>query len=1250
MASRKLVTRERRFIYVPNDIETDTPVVIRATARVRGTGVRVRAGSVAQNSQDEAFTVRRVLRPLQVPTLSITGPDRLLENTGIGLFSAYTVPEFTTSGIGTGAKIRRITVDSEGAIRSIDWLLRGTCHTPGDTFTFTQPGGGSGIYVLRANDVDEIGALNTFNQVDIGNGFRSDVIGGDYDNISYRWSIVSGGGSFNTVFGRTVQYTPPAVSVNTSVTLRCTITVNGTGASGVRGRITAETRSFTRDFDIIVTDHIDAAVPTLRITPIDSISVDDSETATLVVSVVGGGAYDSIDSYVWSVVDGGGTIVGNGAQAVYTPPPEGGEIGVQCIVTVSGNGINADRGTTDSVTLAEGFPANKSPFWTDPTGDEITDSGVIDVPAALGYPAPTYAVVGSLPTGFSFNPATRELTVFPMQIGTGTITIRATNIAGSADWTVAYSLAPSPPVFSVDTGDAIDGVFGQVLTPIQVPIASGVPAPTYSVVGSLPPGLSFSPTTRVISGTPTEGGQGTIIIRATNLAGTDDWTADYTIRRAPFFAVPIGTDFIASAQEAITPIQVPIAAGFPVPTYSVDPASFPAGLNFNSRTRIISGTPTTQGSGTIRVTASNSLGSASWTVRYTISSATRVTAEAGPNQRVDAGDVVTLAAVATVVRGVGPTTYAWDQLVGLDVTLSDAAIAGPTFTVPEVVEGLLMTGVRTDRLYRLDPATGVATRVGSASRFGVSEGTPTALAYHLGTLYMLGSQQDALFTVGLTTGVATRVGSASRFGLGLNSPSALASHNTRLYMISDERFFVLNTTTGVATQIGISNRFGVSSQGSSSLASHGGRLFMITNSALYTVDPETGLATRVGSANNFGVGSVTATGMASIGNQLYMSDNSQGGRLFTVDPNTGVATRVGSTAGFGVGESLPTGLTTILDNLFRFQVTVTNNDVSDSDSVDIIIPVTRIFGDAIDQEVNQGATVTLDVNPTIIDAEGATTYAWRQVGGVEVTLSDANVKSPTFTAPLGDHTLSFEVTITNNEVDGIVITNVVVVNDTVVEVTFANTDMNQVVPWRHNFTIELTASAQVTNPHGDTTYAWEQISGMSGSFSDLAAAQTVYTVPDARPLPYQTFDVTIRVTATNNGKTGTATMSFPVSDTFFSGINNAITNNAGFFLDIGGSVALSPGSDLARLFRIDNPLGTTTYEVAGVNLPSGFSVSDVIRDGENLTRRDARFLLESNRATSPSQGQEIVISLNITGTNNGVSATALWRVVITYRA
>ena len=103
-------------------------------------------------------------------------------------------------------------------------------------------------------------------------------------------------------------------------------------------------------------------------------------------------------------------------------------------------------------------------------------------------------------------------------------------ITAPAGQTYVSGIAFDPrlePAFADDTGDAISGTVGTAIANVTVPEAAGVPTPTYAASG-LPAGLSFNTTTRVLSGTPTAAGSGTITVTATNSAGEADWTVAYT--------------------------------------------------------------------------------------------------------------------------------------------------------------------------------------------------------------------------------------------------------------------------------------------------------------------------------------------------------------------------------------------------------------------------------------------------------------------------------------------------------------------------------------------------------------------------------------------------------------------------------------------------------------------------------------------------------------------------------------------------
>ena len=107
-----------------------------------------------------------------------------------------------------------------------------------------------------------------------------------------------------------------------------------------------------------------------------------------------------------------------------------------------------------------------APNFADDTGDPVTWEqntaiAVITVPAATGNPKPTYAAQGALPAGVTYTaPGASDdnggtIRGTSTALGSGTITIRATNTQGSDDWTLAFTTrAPPPPgVLETVVGD-----------------------------------------------------------------------------------------------------------------------------------------------------------------------------------------------------------------------------------------------------------------------------------------------------------------------------------------------------------------------------------------------------------------------------------------------------------------------------------------------------------------------------------------------------------------------------------------------------------------------------------------------------------------------------------------------------------------------------------------------------------------------------------------------------------------------------
>ncbi|MFK8052062.1 MAG: hypothetical protein AB8F65_03750, partial [Woeseiaceae bacterium] len=106
------------------------------------------------------------------------------------------------------------------------------------------------------------------------------------------------------------------------------------------------------------------------------------------------------------------------------------------------------------------------------------------------------------------------------------------------------------------------------------------------------------------------------------------------------------------------------------------------------------------------------------------------------------------------------------------------------------------------------------------------------------------------------------------------------------------------------------------------------------------------------------------------------------------------------------------------DETLTFTLTVTDSEGasgSDDASVQVIADVAPTIDAGADQSVEQNETVTLTGTATDDDDVANLTYAWTQIAGAAVTLTNADTASATFTAPMtnGVQTLEFRITVTD---------------------------------------------------------------------------------------------------------------------------------------------------------------------------------------------------------------------------------------------
>ena len=266
-----------------------------------------------------------------------------------------------------------------------------------------------------------------------------------------------------------------------------------------------------------------------------------------------------------------------------------------------------------------------------PAGTDINDLELIvstpysDVlPFAVGGVGPlTYSIVGTLPPGMTFTPASRLLSGVPTAVAsravlTYTVTDSAPAPAATDDITFTITVTPRPtgPDFAIAKVPDAAYTKGHAIDALELPEANttyAVGRVTYTLTG-LPTGLSFDAISRMLTGTPnpTNTGATTATYTATDAANNAK-SVPFKITVNPVVAPVAPANFPAAGQtyllgQPFADITIPEATGGTgdPADYMYEVTGLPTGLMFADMK--ITGTPTAVGTSTVTITAEDSLG------------------------------------------------------------------------------------------------------------------------------------------------------------------------------------------------------------------------------------------------------------------------------------------------------------------------------------------------------------------------------------------------------------------------------------------------------------------------------------------------------------------------------------------------------------------------------------------------------------------------------------------------------------------
>jgi YVTN family beta-propeller protein len=386
----------------------------------------------------------------------------------------------------------------------------------------------------------------------------------------YTWSIATGS-------------LPAGLNLNAS-----TGAITGTATTNGISSFTVQATDSTTPTHATATKALSIAVePALAITTTSVPNFVRSTAYSAAIAATGG-----VGAYTWSVSSG---TLPSGLSLNATTGIVGGTAGSTA----------ATATVTIRVVDPAGLAATRSLAFTRGTVLTITSnnlpSGAVGtaysgtVTAGAGTTPYTWSITtGSLPSGLSQNTSTGAITGTPTTGGTFPFTVKVTDSStGHTTATAAFSITVAGPVTLVVSTTSLATGQNGISYSATLAASGGLTPYAWSIAGgALPAGLSLDSSTGAITGTPTVDGTSTFTVQVADSTTPAAATATKSFSMAIVEPLAITTASLPDGALSTAYSAALVATGGTAPyTWALTSGTLPTGLNLNTSTGAITGTP-----------------------------------------------------------------------------------------------------------------------------------------------------------------------------------------------------------------------------------------------------------------------------------------------------------------------------------------------------------------------------------------------------------------------------------------------------------------------------------------------------------------------------------------------------------------------------------------------------------------------------------------------------------------------------------